>query len=817
VPDRPARAAGDRRVGTGPVAALGKPPSLGRSGSSVVLRRLAPVLVGVVAVVATVGAILVLSGGDALDTDPVTGQGGPVAAPLDEPGPDGTYVCNPMGNDGAPRLTAPTGFHAEPFELELVAPDGDPLYYTLDGSYPDPVANPEATIEYDGPISIDVMTGPYPLTYLRSAFDRDELAAGRAADPTWNVTRRDTPGATIVRARTIDLSAPTTIHDPADVAGVERDPDDGPAGEAGDMDEPQDPGDLDDAEADPPGPAPVERASGSAECVGVFFVGDDLVRPELPVLHLALEPSHLFDHDTGIYLPGQAFEEYLDSDEFDAQWAEQFGLVPANYRGRGREWERPFEHDLDDAVVLHHFDAGGQISYATNLGVRIHGGWTRAFPQKSFRLYARNDYGHRTFDHAFFGDDEHDVHRRLILRNSGNDWEWTMLLDGYVQELIHDWDVETQAFQPAVLFINGEYWGIHNIRDRYDRHYLEIAHDVDPDNVAIITGYGDCCHVNTGEPGDEEPFMELLADLEQMDPADDATLEFLESQVDVDDLIEYLVLQLYISNTDWPQNNLKLWREKVEPDPQLGTTRDGRWRWLVYDLDFVGDLRRDHFHDPFPRLAEVVRDADGNIYASLGIPFLFEHMIGNDGFRERFATRFADAANTSFRADHAVAKLRELTDLLEPEIEHHTRRWGNSSSATWWPADSPDAWWGRIIEVQTFFQERPGVARHFASEHLGLGGAVSLQVRTSGAEHGHVVVNDVEVVDATPGVDDPADWDARYFREVPVTVRAVPADGYRFVGWDAAPSGSLASENGEVAVLHLADDETTITAVFEPA
>src|SRR5690606_38148119 len=156
------------------------------------------------------------------------------------------------------------------------------------------------------------------------------------------------------------------------------------------------------------------RSSNGIECTFVYFVGPDL-RRNLPVLHLTLNPDFLFDHDSGIYVLGAHFQEWRD--EFDP--SQPWNTV-GNFSQRGREWERPFVHALSDAVVMHYFSNDGQLAYSTPLGLRIHGATSRTFPMKALRLYARNEYGNRTFDYPFFGDDGPATHRRLLLRPAGS-------------------------------------------------------------------------------------------------------------------------------------------------------------------------------------------------------------------------------------------------------------------------------------------------------------------------------------------------------------------------------------------------------------
>ena len=147
-----------------------------------------------------------------------------------------------------------------------------------------------------------------------------------------------------------------------------------------------------------------------------------------------------------------------------------------NFTQRGREWERE--------AYIEYFD-GGEAKFSQNLGIRIHGGATRTYPQKSIRLYARGEYGQEFIEYPIFGNKKimeegnvADKFKTLLLRNGGNDGQSTIFRDALMQSLVEHTSLDIQAYKPVIVFLNGEYWGIHNIRERFDRHYFEQYYGV---------------------------------------------------------------------------------------------------------------------------------------------------------------------------------------------------------------------------------------------------------------------------------------------------------------------------------------------------
>lgn len=196
-----------------------------------------------------------------------------------------------------------------------------------------------------------------------------------------------------------------------------------------------------------------------------------------PLVSIAVNAEDLFDFERGIYTAGIWFLH-------GGGWGEdRWGFPWGNYYLSGREFELGGHWTF--------LEPDGGLLWEGGMGMRIHGGGSRSLPQKSLRLYARNQYGGNRFEAPFFGEDHRSSFRRLILRNAGQDSmeSGTMFRDGLMQSLVqHKEHLATQAFRPTVVFINGEYWGIHNLRERYDRHYLGSTFGADPDNVDYLEG-----------------------------------------------------------------------------------------------------------------------------------------------------------------------------------------------------------------------------------------------------------------------------------------------------------------------------------------
>ncbi|WP_054637606.1 CotH kinase family protein [Thalassobacillus sp. C254] len=501
--------------------------------------------------------------------------------------------------------------------------------------------------------------------------------------------------------------------------------------------------------------------------------GED--RFSLPVISLATDAEHFFHEETGIYVPGIHHDE-------NAERPDNTG----NYHQRGHEWERPASFEF--------YNEEGERELAEDLGVRIHGGLTRRYPQKSLRLYARHDYGRGYLDYPFFEEGDVQQFERLLLRQSGNDWNSMMFKDAMLQSLVRDFtDVDTQRYRPAVVLLNGEYWGLHNIRERQDDRYIESHYGMDQNDVTILNADGS---VSDGSPGDEEHYESMLRFVERNDMSDPGNYEYVQTLMDVDNYIDYNVSNIYFGNTDWPHNNLAMWRKNTSYAPDAEPGHDGRWRWLLYDTDFGFQIyaadRTDHYGNPMDYTHDTIHWATDDDSDGPNEPWatsLLRNLLENEEFSEQFVTRFSDLMNTAFEPEYVVNRIDEMASVIEPEMEEQSARWRAPSSFERWEQE---------VEIRReFAADRPEAMREHVINHFDLEGTFNITVNSS--SEGQVVINDYTVEDS---------WEADYFEGSTLEVTAIPEEGYSFAGWEEF------EEDEET--LHLqVDNDINLTPVFE--
>lgn len=439
------------------------------------------------------------------------------------------------------------------------------------------------------------------------------------------------------------------------------------------------------------------RTEYSAESAS-FYIFTDFEDISLPIVSLTLDDSYLIHPITGIYTPGQAYEEYLKSSNFDENLKSNF---PANFFNRGIEWERPFEKDTKNAVIFHFCQNSKCLTQ--NVGIRLHGSATRRFPMKSLRLYARDEHGKGYFEGQFFNDQKVSKYKRLILRNSGQDWGVTMIADGTYHSIAENLNVETQNYQPVVLFINGEYWGIHNLRERYDKFYFAQKYDLNPEDITFMDGF---FNVQEGSGRDADDFKSFIDVIARLEFGDSVAINAIEQIIDINNFYDYMIVQTFFAPFDWPTNNNKLWKSHTTESGK--DSPNAKWRWVMTDLDYAGHASVDHVAGvaSFEYFVERIESTEFSVrngfdydpYKDAGVSLILTHILSNPETRSAFLSRYQELLNDELSASSMSEVIATHSASIRPEMKRHIDRWGYPRSL--------EVWEGYVDELEKFLTIR---------------------------------------------------------------------------------------------------------------
>ena len=491
-----------------------------------------------------------------------------------------------------------------------------------------------------------------------------------------------------------------------------------------------------------------------------YFIDDT---SNLPVISISLDSMYLWDEEIGIYVEGNS----------EDIWAWNCY----------QNWERPSHIEL--------FDKTGELRLDIDIGIKIHGTSSRLYPQKSFAFISRSKYGSKYIDHKIFSDKDTDIYKSFILRNSGYDWRKTLFRDGMSQTLIAGKiDIDYQAYQPTVVFINGSYWGILNIREKLNEHYIYSNHGVEPDNLELI----DIAGFIRAVVGDTINYNNLLSYIESQDMSISENYDYVKTIMDINEYFNYQISEIFFANPDWPGNNIKIWRPK---------TNDGRFRWILNDLDY-GFNGVDWMNSTNHNTLEWATTLNGTYYNPPWSTSLFRNLLENTNFKNEFIQRFATNLNKTFNNELILDVIDSLKSNIEFEMSRHINRW-NSEIDHWGNNNSIfsiDDWNNNIIVLEEFANNRSVYIREHIMDYFDIDGLAGFTINISDHDAGRIGIHDINISSfPDTGI---------YFQDIPVKLKAIPNDGYQFVNWQGN-SGAI-SNSDSISVVLMGD--STITAVF---
>ncbi len=407
----------------------------------------------------------------------------------------------------------------------------------------------------------------------------------------------------------------------------------------------------------------------------------------IPVISLVTDNKNLFDDETGIYVPGNS----------------QNG----NYF---KDWEKP--------AHIEFFEPGGEPGFAQDVGIKIQGGSSPASPQKGLHVFARNIYSKNRIEYPLFENSKSKANKltefkRFIIRAWGSTISAALFNDAFAHRLMEESALDIQAYRPTVVFINGEYWGLHELREAnknswyYQFHYGINREDPGIDILEHVY-WGDLPYANTDE-GNALHWNNMKTFLRTHDMSEQENYDYIKTQIDVDNFINYLGHCIYCGKWDWPNNNDASWRPR---------TPDGKWKWIQYDME-----------TSFGVAAEL-----GSVFAMLGPQFnMIEHVIDgvfipgfgtygphpllpklleNDEFKNSFRNWFADHLDLEFTPARAISILDEMAAEIEPYMQEYKHRWPFTT-------DMNNDWYYHLDLIRNFINVRQDIVKQHLIEQFG--------------------------------------------------------------------------------------------------
>lgn len=437
-----------------------------------------------------------------------------------------------------------------------------------------------------------------------------------------------------------------------------------------------------------------------------YFIDNRGEIGQLPVVSLVSEPTNFWDPAIGIYV--QNFKP---------------------------EWEIPVN------IELFENDGSDRAGFNLPAGTKVNGLYSWQLPQKMLGIYFRKRYGAGSLDYPLFFDKKATKYDSFALRASGNDWSKTLFRDGMLQNAtLYNTGLDAQGYRPCVVYINGRYMGIHNIRSKVDADFIVNEQLEEGTNIDMIE------NEKTIEEGSLTAYNQFKS-IYSNDLTIPQNYEIVAEHMDIPLFMDYMATELYGGNSSIG-HNVMAWKP----------LDFGKWKWIPVDLD------------------RCMFDPDANLMSLfLGkTVYPFPALMKNSTFARDFGLKVADHLMTTFNPQRMSAFIDSYADRIRDELPRHIQRWAGTSSSYGDPIPSVVYWERSMAQMKTFAFQRPAVVLDNL-QNYGTNSSLPLSIGVRPAGSATATINGLRIPQASVSGDYPAN--------ATLQLSAMPAIGASFKGW----------------------------------
>ena len=458
----------------------------------------------------------------------------------------------------------------------------------------------------------------------------------------------------------------------------------------------------------------------------------------IPIVSVVTDPDNLYSNQTGVFVKGTNGRRGKGTDQY-CNW--------------NMDWDRPINIEI--------LSKDGQILLNQEVELSRCGGHSKGFTPMSFKVKATKKYeGLNYLPYQMFPEKAFLKHRGLQFRCGGNDYH-CRIRDAALQSLVQTSgiDVDLQDYQPVCHYINGQYMGTINMREPNNKLNVYANHGLDEDEIDMFEIDCDSCYIQMC--GTKDAWRELRT--LSAKAASDESYQQLKQMVDIDELCNYMAIEFYLANNDWPQNNCKGWRPRME---------NGKFRFILYDLDLTFGF--DNPFQVFPgrqnytfcELFDVPGMADRSHFTrQVDLVPIFLNLLKNKEFARHFLDAICLVGGSVYEPTRSESLINQLVEVARPMQVLASGYAGRN--------DDPG---GTASTLISQLKSRP------SSMNNALQGYATLQASSSRALPIKLKSNVTQARLLVNGQQVPGNaFNGTLYR--PVTVRAMAPEGYIFEGW----------------------------------
>ena len=447
--------------------------------------------------------------------------------------------------------------------------------------------------------------------------------------------------------------------------------------------------------------------------------------------------------------------------------------------------------DWKKTAYIEYFDSLRNTVFSQRAGIQIDGGWggARSNPQHSMRVKLDDGVlGDGPVNYPIIPDKPARMkYSQFFLRNGSNQYLVFPYKDACEQRIMSTLTGNHYAsWRPVTVYLNGDYFGLYEFREKYDAEYFETLEGADPGEVDIISMTAWNNYVLRPVEGSLEPFFNAWDAFLQLDPADTAYWDSADIHFDMSSYVDYIIGESWTANTDWPWNNIKLYR----------SDKSGyRWRFCLTDLEL--SLQPNGWTDCFFDAIDYMMTYD----STNQFIYIWQKSMRNEKFRNYFINRYADVMNSGYLPENTLAFENDMFARTVPEMQNEYARWGDPNNIQ-----------GQILDFhqnhqifQSQLMQRTTQVRNHLENNLFLPNQVSVTLDVDPPDAGRIKISTLE-----PGS---YPWQGVYFNGIPIKIEADPEEGYNFGYWEN--NGLIADTLNTVFLDTLKASQVHFTAHFD--
>lgn len=443
------------------------------------------------------------------------------------------------------------------------------------------------------------------------------------------------------------------------------------------------------------------------------------------------------------------------------------------------------------------FDENGQLLSKSFGDTNKHGNDSWAYPQRGIDWIDRDKMGYsRTTPLQLFRIKERDEFKRYMFKAGANDnypyENGAHIRDSYLQSLsqVGGLDLDERTHESCILYVNGQYWGVYDIREKYDDwRFTDWYYDQGREDIDFLKTWGG----TWAEYGSMDDWNALRNFVVNNDMSDPGNYEYVTTQLEVISMMDYFIINTWAVAADWLNWNTAWWKGN---NPN-GTSR--KWRYTLWDMDAIFGHYINYTGIPDtgpnadPCFAEVLNNPGGQGHVPM-----WNALLENDDFRNLYINRYADLLNTTLSCDFAMHHLDSLLAFIEPEMPRQVERW----------AGTVEGWQNNVQTMKDFMLQRCGNEIIDLMEDCYDIEAITVTILIEG--DGSVQINTV-TIDSTM-----TPWTGTYFAGIPIDLSAIPGLNVEFIDWEIVDGTIVLPDDTDPNITINAEGDIVIVANFDP-